>query len=81
MALPLLLLLLLFLLPVCIAVVRDGHSQELLLLVNVNKMSNVLQSPKAKTEKRNAAKHMIFLSWKAGTLKVAHQKIENVKCK
>lgn len=36
--------LLLFLLAVCIADVRDGHSQELLLLVNVNKMSNVLQS-------------------------------------
>lgn len=36
------------LLPVCIPDVRDGHSQELLLLVNVNEMSNVLQSPRAK---------------------------------
>jgi len=50
-------LLLCFLLPVCILDVRDGHSQELLLLVNVNKMSNVLQSL-AKSG------HMIFLSWK-----------------
>lgn len=37
-----------FLLPVCILDVRDGHSQELLLLVNVNEMSNVLQSPSEK---------------------------------